>query len=123
MNYNFIIFIRFVFILPFTLIRALIAASCEGFIYKFDYKSSSNEITNITECCSKTFPFTERITKISVSNNCDVAMASESNELVRLFKMREDGTLGECKLVTKSSGFTYALAINPSGTILCCSGA
>lgn len=73
------------------------------------------------ECSSLALPLNERIGKISVSNSGDVAVASESNELVRLYKMK-DGKFEDAKLVTKCVGSTDALAINSAGTILCCSG-
>lgn len=77
----------------------------------------------MNECShNQTLAHNEQFSMISVSNAGDVAVASESNELVRLFKMREDGKFDGCKLVTKCAGSTDALAINPSGTLLCCSG-
>lgn len=100
----------------------MFAASQDGLIYKFDY-NPSNGLSNMLECTNQLLKLHERIGKISVSNFGDVAVASESNELVRLYKIRkEDGKFEEAKLVTKCVGFTDALAINPSGTILCCSG-
>lgn len=76
----------------------------------------------MTECSSLTLQSPDSIGMISVSNTGSVACASESNDLVRLYKMGEDGKFGDFKLVTKTSGSTDALALNPLGTILCCSG-
>jgi hypothetical protein len=76
----------------------------------------------MTECSSHALPFNEKIGMISVSNHGYLATASESHELVRLYKMGENGKFEEPKLVTKCVGSTDALALNPSGTILCCSG-
>lgn len=76
----------------------------------------------MTECTSHPLPFNERIGMISVSNSGHLASASESHELVRLYKMRENGKFEEPKLVTKCVGSTDSLALNPSGTILCCTG-
>lgn len=76
----------------------------------------------MTELSNKTFQLNERIEMISVSNSCSVAIASESNELVRLYRINDNEKFGECQLVTKSVGSTDAIAMNPNGTILCCSG-
>lgn len=102
-------------------LRNLFAASQDGLIFKFDFDPSSG-LSNMLECTNQLLAINERIGKISVSNCGHVAVASESNELVRLYKMKEDGKFEEAKLVTKCTGFTDALAINPAGTILCCSG-
>jgi hypothetical protein len=58
---------------------------------------------------------------VAVSNSGDVAVASEHHELVRHYKMN-GSKLEEAKLVTKCTGSTDALALNPSGSILVCSG-
>lgn len=100
--------------------RNLYAASKDGLIYKFDFDPISG-LSNMLECSNQILPLNERIGMISVSNFGDLAVASESNELVKLYKMK-DGKFEESKLVTKCVGSTDALAINPSGTILCCSG-
>lgn len=102
--------------------RMLIAACVDGLIYKFDFDSSTNTLTNMTECSKLTLPSTEHLGMISVSNSGDVAFASESNDFVRLYKMDKDGKFGELNLVTKSAGSTDAIALSPSGSILCCSG-
>ncbi len=100
----------------------MIAACVDGLIYKFDYDSTTNTLKNMMECSHVSLPSTEHIGMISVSNSGDVAFASESNELVRLYKMNKDGHFGELKLVTKSAGSTDSIALNSSGTMLCCSG-
>jgi len=78
----------------------------------------------MTDYSKTTLPFTEKISMISVSNSDSgcLATAADSHELVRLYKIGENGQFEEPKLVTKCVGSTDSLAINPSGTILCCSG-
>lgn len=78
----------------------------------------------MTECSKTTLHFSEKISKISVSNSDSgcLATASDSHELVRLYRIGENGQFEGPKLVTKCAGSTDSLAINPSGTILCCSG-
>lgn len=78
----------------------------------------------MSELSKAILPFDEKIGMISVSNSDSgcIATASESHELVRLYKIGENGLFDEPKLVTKCVGSTYSIAINSSGTILCCSG-
>ena len=97
------------------------AVSNDGAVYKYTYNPSEG-LANITELASLTLPLNEKIAMISISNSCDLAFASEEHESVKLCKI--DGEkYGEAKLVTKAPGKVLALAINPQGTILCCSGA
>lgn len=100
--------------------RTIFAASQDGLIYKYNY--DSNKLSNMIECSSHALPFNERIGMISVSNSGHLATASESHELVRLYKIGGNEQFEEPKLVTKCVGSTDALALNPSGTILCCTG-
>lgn len=91
-------------------------------IYKFNYNSETG-LSNMFECCSFKLNLNEMIGCISVSNSGDVAVASTSREFVKLYSMDpETGKLKTPELVTKCPGATTALAINPSGSILCCSG-
>ena len=59
---------------------------------------------------------------ISVSNSCDLAFAFGEHEAVKLCKFNGE-RYEEAKLVTKCAGKVLAVAINPQGTIICCSGA
>ena len=91
-------------------------------IYKFNYNPESG-LSNMLECSSFKLNLNEMIGCISVSNSGDVAVASKNHELVKLYSMNlESGKLNNPELVTKCPGATTALAINPSGSILCCSG-
>lgn len=77
----------------------------------------------MNQCANGGLTLNEMIGMIAVSNSDCVATASESHELVRLYRMMEGNEqFQQPKLVTKCVGSTDALAINPSGTILCCSG-
>ena len=108
----------------FDFYRQLFAVCSDGQIYRFDYDSFGG-LNNMTECYNTTLSFTERIGMISVSNSGDVAFASESHEMIKLFKWKEGGDGGKFddpKLVTKCAGSTYSLAMNSIGSILCCSG-
>jgi hypothetical protein len=109
----------------------LFAACQDGIIYKYDV-IETNKLDNMTECSMASLPFDEKISMISVSNSYSysgsgfgfgcLATASEFHELVRLYKIGENGLFDEPKLVTKCVGSTNSIAINPSGSILCCSG-
>lgn len=97
------------------------AVSNDGAIYKYTYNQSDG-LANISELASLTLPLNERIAMISISNSCSLAFASEENEAVKMCRI-EGGKFGEAKLVTKCAGKVLAVAINPQGTMLCCSGA
>lgn len=76
----------------------------------------------MTDLADLKLPLNERIAMISVSNSCDFAFASEGHDAVKLCKL-EGGKYEASKLVTKiNGGKVLAVAIDPQGKLLCCSG-